>query len=54
MQTLDKEAIITFLIDKIPSIQGIYLFGSYAEGCTSQESDIDIAFLTSFPSLVDG
>ena len=38
--------IIEFLKRKIPEIQGIYVFGSFADNTNTLESDIDIAFLT--------
>jgi len=39
--------IVAILQKEIPSLQAIYLFGSYANGFVNQESDIDIAFLSS-------
>ncbi len=40
-----KESIISILRDQIPSIQALYLFGSYADGSAIDRSDIDIAYL---------
>jgi predicted nucleotidyltransferase len=41
------EILITdFLKDHIPGIIAIYIFGSMADNSATQESDIDIAFLT--------
>ena len=40
-----KESIISILRDQIPSIQALYLFGSYADGSATDRSDIDIAYL---------
>lgn len=41
------EILITeFLKDRIPGIIAIYIFGSMADNSATQESDIDIAFLT--------
>ena len=37
--------IITVLKEKIPSLQALYLFGSYADGSAKKSSDIDIAYL---------
>ncbi len=37
--------IITVLKEKIPSLQALYLFGSYANGTAKKSSDIDIAYL---------
>jgi uncharacterized protein len=47
MRTEEAEKIINkFLTEKIPSITGIYLFGSYAVELATSASDIDIAILT--------
>jgi len=41
-----KLAIIELLKKEIPELQALYLFGSYADGTATDESDIDIAYLT--------
>lgn len=38
--------IIEKLKKEIPGLQGIYLFGSYVDNSMTEESDIDVAFLT--------
>ena len=38
--------IINFLKKRIPEISGIYVFGSFADYTATNESDIDIGFLT--------
>ena len=38
--------IINFLKSKISGLNGIYLYGSYAQNQANRESDIDLAFLT--------
>ena len=40
-----NEKIIDFLTDTIKDIDAIYIFGSYADGNFTDDSDIDIAFL---------
>jgi predicted nucleotidyltransferase len=43
----DKELMIIELLKKeIPELQALYVFGSYAGGTATNESDIDIAYLT--------
>lgn len=41
-----EKKITEFLKVKIPSLLGIYTFGSFADNRLTPESDIDIAFLT--------
>jgi uncharacterized protein len=48
MQKVEIDKIIQIVIERIPSVQAIYLFGSQATGMNSVSSDVDIAFLTSF------
>ena len=38
--------IVATLQSLIPSIEAIYLFGSYADGRASENSDVDIGYLT--------
>lgn len=46
----DKQGIIVeHLKKKIPELQSLYLFGSYADGTAISESDIDIAYLSQVP-----
>ena len=40
-----NETIIDYLKASFPSLQAIYLFGSYANGTEQPQSDVDIAFL---------
>ncbi len=47
----EKETIITILKSSIPSLQAIYLFGSFYDNSANDESDIDIAFLAT--ELID-
>lgn len=42
-----KKIILEILQNEILSLQCVYLFGSYAEGNSTKESDIDVAFLAS-------
>ncbi len=46
-----KETIITTLKNSIPSLQALYLFGSFYDKSAKDESDIDIAFLST--ELID-
>lgn len=48
-----NQQITSFLKYKLPSIKGIYLFGSYADGTANSESDVDIAFLLEKPEKLD-
>lgn len=45
MKVVDSQVIIQYLRENLPEFQGIYLFGSFATGDATQESDIDIAVL---------
>ncbi len=47
MESLNIQAIIKCLRDDIPALQGVYLFGSFASGDATKESDIDLAVLCS-------
>src|SRR3990167_3819459 len=44
-----KNKAIQFLINRFSNLQGIYLFGSYATGQTTPDSDIDLAILPTTP-----
>ncbi len=46
-----KETIITTLKSNIPTLQALYLFGSFYDNSANNESDIDIAFLAT--ELID-
>jgi predicted nucleotidyltransferase len=45
MKTIDTQIIINNLQEKLSDLQGVYLFGSFATGHATQESDVDIAVL---------
>ena len=45
MFTIDDEKIITNLKSYLPQVKLIYLFGSYANGTQTKQSDLDIAVL---------
>lgn len=47
LSTEQKQIIIDTLIEEISQLQAIYLFGSYADGSATKNSDIDIAYLSS-------
>lgn len=50
-----KYAHITALLcQQAPSLMGIYLFGSRANGAAHAHSDYDIAVLTEKPGMLDG
>ncbi|MCY3620325.1 MAG: nucleotidyltransferase domain-containing protein [Gammaproteobacteria bacterium] len=42
---LDEQAIVANVREAFPEIQGIYLFGSYADGTQRPGSDVDLALL---------
>jgi len=42
-----KQIIIDTLMEDIPQLQALYLFGSYADGSVTNSSDIDVAYLSS-------
>ena len=42
---INTKIIIDYLHKHLPSLQGIYLFGSYASGYANEKSDVDIAIL---------
>ncbi len=46
LKDINKQEIIDILKKEIPDIEAIYIFGSYADGSASKESDIDIAYLS--------
>ncbi len=48
MQDAQSE-IISFLLNRIPNVKAIYLFGSRAKGEAGPDSDYDIAILTDKP-----
>jgi predicted nucleotidyltransferase len=43
--TSDFEAIKEIIISSVPSVESIFLFGSYAKGTAREQSDIDVAIL---------
>ncbi len=43
---ISRNIITQFLLEHIPHLQGIYLFGSYAQNMADKKSDVDIAVLT--------
>lgn len=47
MIKLDKQKIITKILDILPQTKAIYLFGSYVSGDNNTQSDVDIALLFS-------
>jgi len=49
----DNKEIVLFLQKEIPSLKAIYLFGSMASGDYTNNSDVDLAFLSSsnMPSI---
>lgn len=42
----EKGNIVSMLKELMPSLEAIYLFGSYAAGVASESSDIDIGYLS--------
>ena len=42
---LDEQAIVANVREAFPEVQGIYLFGSYADGTQRPGSDVDLALL---------
>ena len=48
MQKSETDKIIQIVIEQIPSVLAVYLFGSHAAGVDTENSDVDIAFLTPF------
>lgn len=42
---LDEQAIVASVREAFPEVQGIYLFGSYADGTQQPGSDVDLALL---------
>jgi predicted nucleotidyltransferase len=45
-----QDTAIKFLVSRLPSVLGIYLFGSQADGSARPDSEWDIAFLLSAPA----
>lgn len=45
------EGVVALILDRVPQVQGIYLFGSFATGNAHLESDLDLALLLP-PALV--
>lgn len=41
----DFETIKDIVISSVPSVESIFLFGSYAKGTAREQSDIDVAIL---------
>lgn len=41
----DFQAIKNLVIETVPTVKSIFLFGSYAKGTAQEQSDIDIAIL---------
>jgi predicted nucleotidyltransferase len=51
---LDRNKIVQYLQSCLPGIQGIYLFGSYAQGTATASSDVDVAILSAdIPENID-
>ncbi|MBX2894133.1 MAG: nucleotidyltransferase domain-containing protein [Cyclobacteriaceae bacterium] len=48
MKKIEINKIIQLIVDHVPPVRAIYLFGSQAEGSHSLNSDVDIAFLTPY------
>jgi uncharacterized protein len=48
MQKSETDKITQIVIEHIPSVLAVYLFGSHAVGLGTENSDVDIAFLTPF------
>ena len=46
MSTLPKHIIIEFLQKHLTGVYTVYLYGSYANGAATSESDVDLAFLS--------
>ena len=46
LSAVDKKRIVDTLIQDIPELQSLYLFGSQSDGTASQKSDVDIAYLS--------
>jgi predicted nucleotidyltransferase len=44
-QTIEPKQLVASIKQCYPAVQGIYLFGSFATGSVSIESDVDIALL---------
>lgn len=43
--TIDERAIVTAVREALPEVQGIYLFGSHADGTQRRGSDVDLGLL---------
>ena len=43
--TIDERAIVSAVRAVLPEVQGIYLFGSYADGTHRHGSDVDLGLL---------
>lgn len=39
------ERVVALILDRVPQVQGIYLFGSFSTGDAHPESDLDLALL---------
>ena len=50
----ENRIIINFLTEKFPSVQGIYLFGSRADGTAQPDSDFDIGVLLPHDEKISG
>lgn len=46
MSTLPEDIIIDFLQKHLAEVYAIYLYGSFANGVATTESDVDLAFLS--------
>ena len=53
MKKTEIDKVIQLIVEQIPSVLVIYLFGSQANVMGSPESDVDLAFLTPFESKVN-
>lgn len=41
---LEEQKLIDYIKQKVPELQMLYLFGSYAKGNQTEKSDLDLAF----------
>ncbi len=46
MKHIDPKEIISFLKEKVVGLQAVYVYGSYTTNHFSDESDLDLAFMT--------
>ena len=46
---IDPDILVEYLKQEIPDLWAVYVFGSFARGDCTSESDLDVAFLCSRP-----